>query len=112
MEQKDSKQIGDAALTLYKKEISIIKTKKLPKIGSKIVFMSDDEDDNEVTDGEVIEGESEQIFQSSGVRGNMSHTSDKLKEIIDAQIKKDNIEGLKVNSILALYKSGDERAKS
>ena len=65
---KDSKQIGDAADTLQK-EISIIKTKKLPKIGSKIVFIADDEDDNEVTDGEVIEGESEQIFQSSGVRG-------------------------------------------
>ena len=65
---KDSKQIGDAADTLQK-EISIIKTKKLPKIGSKIVFIADDEDDNEVTDGELIEGESEQIFQSSGVRG-------------------------------------------
>ena len=32
-------------------------------------LIADDEDDNEVTDGEVIEGESEQIFQSSGGRG-------------------------------------------
>ena len=42
----------------------------------------------------------------------MSATSDKLKEIIDAQIKKqkDNLEA-KVDNALALYKSGDERAE-
>ena len=65
---KDSKQIGDAAVTLQK-EISLIQTENLPKMASKTVFIADDESDNETDDLTDVEGENEIIFQTSGVRG-------------------------------------------
>lgn len=65
---KDSKQIGDAAVTLQK-EISLIQTENLPKIASKTVFVADDDSDNETDDVTDVEGENEIIFQTSGVRG-------------------------------------------